>query len=314
MNMPFPPRVALARLPTPIELLDRLSHAWGGPRIWIKRDDLTGSALSGNKVRKLEFSFGEAIALGAERVLTCGGIQSNHCRATAVAAARLGLECVVHLRLDGDPPPPDGNHLLGRMVGAEVRFVTRDEYAELGPTDEGFWIPEGASDAVGCWGYAAACQELLDRSFAGIWHATGSGGTTAGLLLGATLFDMETPIVGVCVCDDPAFFHEKIDRILGDVRARWKRVPAIGPSRECIEIVDGFQGLGYAINRPEEWETIRQVAQLEGVLLDPVYSGKAMHALRSAIADGRYGPNEDVLFLHTGGIYGLFPKRDEALG
>jgi len=314
MTVTLPPRVALARLPTPIEPLDRLSKAWGGPRIWIKRDDLTGSALSGNKVRKLEFSFGEALALGAERVLTCGGVQSNHCRATAVAAARLGLGCVVYLRVDGEPPPPDGNHLLDRMVGAEVRFVTRDEYAELGPTDEGFWIPEGASDAVGSWGYAAACEELIEQRFAGLWHAMGSGGTTAGLLLGSTLFEMKTPVVGVCVCDDPAFFHAKIDRILNGVRARWNDVPEIGPSRKRVEIVDGFQGLGYAINRPEEWETIREVARLEGIVLDPVYSGKAMHGLRAAITEGRYAVDDDVLFLHTGGIYGLFPKRGEALG
>ena len=308
----FPPRTSLAHLPTPLQPLDRLSKRWGGPRLWIKRDDWTGSALSGNKVRKLEFCLAEALERGAKRVLTCGGVQSNHCRATAVACARLGLECVVFLRVDGPPPAPDGNHLLCLLAGAEVRFVTPAEYRELGPTPEGYWIPEGASNEVGLWGYVTACGELKGERFDALFHAVGSGGTTAGLVLGTALHGLEVPLVGVPVCDDAAFFHAKIDRVLAAARARWPELPPHPPSIEAVELLDGFQGAGYAKNRPEEWALLREVAQTEGIVLDPVYTGKAMMALRQCIRDGRYGRGQEVCFLHTGGIYGLFPKRDEA--
>jgi len=308
-----PPRVPLARLPTPIEPLDRLSRLWGGPRLYVKRDDLTGSWLTGNKVRKLEFSLGQALAEGARRVLTCGGVQSNHCRATAAACARLGLACVVHLRVEGEPPAPDGNHLLDRLFGAEVRFVTREEYGALGPTGEGFWVPEGASDALGMWGYLAACEELAERRFAALVHPVGSGGTTAGLVAGSVVHGLETPLLGVPVCDDAAFFHGKIDAILADARARWPELPAMPPSREAVELLDGFVGLGYAKIRPEEWALLREVAATEGLLLDPVYGIKAMMGLRRLVRDGRFGPGDDVLFLATGGAFGLFPKRGEAL-
>ena len=301
--MRSPERVRLAQLPTPLQPLDRLSERWGGPRIFIKRDDLTGSVLSGNKIRKLEFCLGEAVDRGATKVLTCGGIQSNHCRATAVACAQLGLKCVVYLRTD-DPPAPDGNHLLDLLVGAEVRFVTPAQYKELGDDGEGYWIPEGASNEVGLWGYLAACDELREERFDALFHAVGSGGTSAGLMAGA----IETPLVGVAVCDDAAFHHAKIEGIVRAARMRWK-LPAPAP----IEILDGFVGPGYAQNEPEDWELLKEVASTEGIVLDPVYTIKAMKALRAAIADGRYTRDHKVLFLHTGGIYGLFPKRAEAL-
>jgi len=308
-----PPRVQLAALPTPIQPLDRLSDRWGGPRIFLKRDDLTGSLLTGNKVRKLEFSLGEALQAGATRVLTCGGIQSNHCRATAVACARLGLECVVYLRTEESDPEPDGNHLLDRLVGAEVRFVTPEEYRELGPTGEGFWIPEGASDELGMWGYLTASAELKGHRFDALIHAVGSGGTSAGLVAGRVLHPHDTPLVGVPVCDDAEFFHDKIDAILDAARARWRSLPAMPASRDAIELWDGHQGRGYALNRPEEWSLLREIAATEGVVLDPVYTIKAMMGLRQAIRDGRFTRGQEVCFLHTGGIYGLFPKREESL-
>jgi len=308
-----PPRVELARLPTPLYPLDRLSNRWGGPRIWMKRDELTGVELSGNKVRKLEFCLGEALAQNAQKVLTCGGLQSNHCRATAIACARLGLKCVVYLRTDEDDPAPDGNHLLAVLAGAEVRFVTRDEYRELGPSDEGYWIPEGASNEVGMWGYLNACEELKERSFSALFHAVGSGVTTAGLAAGSALHGLETPIVGVCVCDTPQFFYDKIDAILERARGRWPELEGVPPARESVELLGGFEGLGYALNRPEEWALLREVAETEGIVLDPVYTLKAMMGLRQAIRDGRFTEDEEVVFLHTGGLFGLFPKRSEAL-
>ncbi len=300
--MSGPQRVALGRLDTPIEPLDRLSERWGGPRIFVKRDDLTGMALSGNKVRKLEFCLGEALALGARRVLTCGGVQSNHCRATALACARLGLECVLYLRTEEMQPMPEGNLLLDLVAGAEVRYVTRQEYRALGPTDEGYWIPEGASNEVGLWGYRAAGDELRGRRFDALVHAVGSGGTTAGLIAAR----LETPLLGVCVCNDSEFFHARIDAVLARAVERWPELGPLPPSREGAEILDGFVGLGYAESSLEEWQLLREVAETEGLLLDPVYTGKAMAGLRKAIEEGRFVRGQEVLFLHTGGLFSLF--------
>ncbi|HEX5137151.1 MAG TPA: D-cysteine desulfhydrase family protein [Planctomycetota bacterium] len=308
-----PPRVPLARLPTPLEPLDRLSDHWGGPRIFVKRDDLTGSTLTGNKVRKLEFCLGEAVALGAKRVATCGGIQSNHCRATAVACAQLGIACTLFLRSEGAPGAADGNHLLDVLVGADVNFVTPEEYRALTPPADAYWIPEGASNEVGMWGYVQACEELRERKFAALVHAVGSGGTTAGLVAGKVLFDVEAALVGVCVCDDAAFFYGKIEAILRAAAMRWKGLGKLPHVPAMVEIVDGFVGKGYAKNRPEEWRLLREVAEIEGLILDPVYTVKAMLALRQMIRDGRFTKGQDVCFLHTGGIFGLFPKRAEAV-
>lgn len=310
--MKAPPRVSLARLPTPLEPLDRLSDHWGGPRIWVKRDDLTGSLLTGNKVRKLEFCLGEAVALGARRVATCGGLQSNHCRATAVACAQLGIACTLFLRCEGAPGAADGNHLLDVLVGAEVRFVTPEEYRKLEPPRDAYWIPEGASNEVGMWGFLAACEELRERKFDALVHAVGSGGTTAGLVAGKVIHDVETPLIGVCVCDDAAFFYGKIEAILRAAAMRWPKLASLPPVRSMVELVDGFVGHGYAQNRPEEWHLLREVAEREGLVLDPVYTVKAMMALRQMIRDGRFTKGQEVCFLHTGGIFGLFPKRSEA--
>lgn len=309
----IPPRIRLARLPTPIEPLDRLSARWGGPRIFVKRDDLTGAELSGNKVRKLEFCLAEAVGQGHRRVATCGGLQSNHCRATALACARLGLSCRLYLRTTEADPAPDGNYLMDRLAGAEIRFVTPEQYRALEPDGECYWIPEGASGATGMWGYLAACEEISGRRFDALFHAVGSGGTTAGLIAGKVLHRMETPLVGVCVCDNPAWFRERIDRILADARRRWPDLPDLPAARHAVDLLDGFQGRGYAISRPEEWHLLREVAETEGLLLDPVYTVKAMMGLRQAIRDGRFRAGQEVLFLHTGGVFGLFPKRAEAL-
>ena len=308
-----PPRVRLARLPTPIEPLDRLSDHWGGPRIFVKRDDLTGSLLTGNKVRKLEFCLGAALAQGAKRVATCGGLQSNHCRATAVACAQLGIACTLFLRTEG-PAEADGNHLLDVLVGAEVRLVTPEEYRRLEPPRDAYWIPEGASDEIGMWGYLVACEELRERKFAAVVHAVGSGGTTAGLVAGNALRDIEARLIGVCVCDDAAFFYDKVAAILRAAAKRWPKLGSLPPVRAMVELVDGFVGKGYGQNRPEEWHLLREVAQTEGLVLDPVYTVKAMMGLRQMIRDGRFAKGEEVCFLHTGGIFGLFSKRAEALG
>jgi D-cysteine desulfhydrase len=220
---------------------------------------------------------------------------------------------VVYLRTDQRDPPPDGNHLLCRLAGAEVRFVTPAEYKALGPSREGYWVPEGASNEVGAWGYLEAAKELKEHSFDAVFHAAGSGGTTAGLVAGFKKHKIEIPLIAVCVCDDAEFFYAKIESILRAMRMRWPKLPAFPNARDAVEILDGFQGRGYALNRPEEWALVREVAETEGVALDPVYTVKAMMALRQSIRDGRFARGQEVCFLHTGGIYGLFPKREELL-
>jgi len=302
-----PPRLRLARLPTPIEAVPRWPRADSGVELYIKRDDLTGAAVSGNKIRKLEYSFGEAHAQGAEAVVTCGGAQSNHCRATALLAARLGLRAILFLRRsEAAEEQPDGNLLLARMAGAEIRFVTPDEYADrdrLMAETGAYVIPEGASNTVGAWGYAGCVQEIVDHgvAFDYIWHAAGSGGTTAGLLLGQRLYGMPGRVVAVAVCDDRAYFQQKIRQILPDQTF----------TDDELDIREGYVGRGYALSRPEELRLIAQLAAQSGLVLDPVYSGKAFFGLCQEIDAGRIEAGSKVLFIHTGGIFGLFPKRQE---
>jgi D-cysteine desulfhydrase len=321
----YPDRVSRARLPTPVEPMARLSQKLG-VELLVKRDDLTGSALSGNKIRKLEFLFAEARAQGADTVITCGGEQSNHCRATAIAAAQLGLSSYLLLRTDDPAKPPavEANILLDKLVGAEVRWVSRAEYArraELFPVvaeelrargKKPYAIPEGGSNALGAWGYVRCVEELAHDLTAGpvtLVYAAGSGGTGAGLILGVKLLGLPWRVVGVNVCDDEAYFRRVIGEIVEAAIDRWKL--DVKFSRSEIEIRDGYVGIGYAKSRPEELATIRDVARAEGIVLDPVYTGKAFHGLTRELAkdDRQFGSR--IVFVHTGGIYGLFPKAAE---
>ncbi len=302
-----PERLALARLPTPLIAVD----APGAGRLHIKRDDLTGVALSGNKIRKLEYLLADAQARGARRVLTCGGIQSNHCRATAVAAAQLGLKSLLFLRSD-DPPAADapwtGNLALNRLVGAEVRFITRAQYLDRNAIMEGaagpkdYVIPEGGSNALGAWGYIRAVDELAEQWSSppsAVVCATGSGGTIAGLAIGLRRRGLDIPAYGVCVCDDAPTFQGIAARISHNVSDRWPDLPRLKAGD--FNIVEGFMGRGYALSTPEELADIAAVAQGTGLFLDPVYTGKAFRAL---MRPGHpFGDNP--LFIHTGGIFGL---------
>jgi D-cysteine desulfhydrase len=330
MTIPYPPRLPLARLPTPLEPLPR-AGARLGVELWIKRDDLTGTELSGNKVRKLEFLLAEAREQGADTVLTCGGAQSNHCRATAIAATRLGLRSRLFLRVPDpkSPPPVEGNILLDRLAGAELVWITPADYARrlevmgedarrlAGEGRRPYLIPEGGSNALGAWGYVRAVEELaadlaaLPRRPTTIVYAAGSGGTGAGLILGTRLFGLDARVVGVNVCDDRDYFV----RVIGEICERTideHRLPLRFDRARDVEIVDGFVGRGYAQSRPEELARIRDLARDEGVFLDPVYTGKAFHGLSSTLeAKGRDAFGERIVFLHTGGIFGLFPKAGE---
>ncbi len=303
-----PERLALARTPTPLEAFDGLIPYC---TIQVKRDDLTGSGLSGNKVRKLEYLLADAMRRGAQRVLTCGGIQSNHCRATAIAAARLALGCQLFLRTDKPPTEDDpgtGNLALSRLVGADITFLTREQYkdrqsimaAAAGPHD--YVIPEGGSNALGSWGYIRAFDELASQwesPPSAIICATGSGGTLTGLTLGARRAGLDVRILGVCVCDDSATFRAIAAGIAEEAHARWPSLPQLG--REDFDFVDGWVGRGYALSTPAERNDIARVARASGLILDPVYTGKAFRALlRQPETFG-----ESPLFVHTGGIFGL---------
>ena len=324
MAFDFPKSIDLAQLPTPIEKLERLSKIFEGPQIYIKRDDLTGVGMTGNKVRKLEFLLGEALQNKCDYVITCGGSQSNHARATAVAAAKVGLKSLLVLR-SSMSAPLEGNLFIGRLVGAEFEYITPEEYMRVDDVMLGlaeklkakghkpYIIPEGGSNAVGSLGYVKATEELahqiksLKLRIDHIVVAVGSGGTYAGLLLGKFLYDLPAQIHGINICDDESYFVRKISSLLKDMQKRYEL--ALKIEQKDISIIDGYVGKGYGLSRQEEIDTIKKVARAEGVILDPVYTGKAMLGLSDQIRQGRFKANENILFIHTGGIFGLFPKK-----
>ncbi len=321
----LPPRVPLARLPTSLEPSARLGGRLGLELLY-KRDDLTGLELSGNKARKLEFLVADAEAAGADVLVTCGGVQSNHCRATAFAAARRGLGAVVLLRTADPSAPPalEANALLVRLAGAEVRHVSHAEYgrrAELmaALADElraagrrPYVIPEGGSNALGSLGYVLAMAELHDQ-LPPAWrdgpvtvaYAAGSGGTGAGIELGLRLLGWRgATAVGFAVCNDAGYFREHIAAICADARRRWPWLPAV-PAGE-IRVDDGFVGPGYAETTDAGLEIIRRAAREDGILLDPVYTGKAMLGLATRAGEGAL-PSRRAVLVHTGGAFGTFP-------
>lgn len=307
------PRVRLARLPTPLEHNEALSAAWGGPRIWFKRDDLTGFGLSGNKVRKLEFHLGSADEIGADTLITCGAAQSNHCRATAVAAARLGLRCHLFLRTpDGTAPRRlDGNHRLALLAGAEISIVDPEWYSDRDVRMERFaaslrargrapWvIPEGASDGVGMRGYTVAAAEAEEQlRDAGVgaayhWHGSSSGGTTAGLAAG---LGPGASLIAASVSDSAPALERRIAVIWEDAGFD----PADATLR-ALELRDDFLGRGYGLATAEELETQLDASRRTGLIFDPTYTGKALHGLKLEIKAGRFSREDDIVFWHTGG-------------
>jgi D-cysteine desulfhydrase len=326
-----PRRVPLANQPTRGHWLrygDTL-----GTKIWLKRDDHTGSELMGNKVRKLEYLMAEALAEAATHVITCGGEQSNHARATAFAAAQLGMKSVLILRTDdpANPPAATGNILLDRLVGADIQWISRSawrdrnrllaEAADRVRTAGGtpYIVPEGGSNALGSWGYIRAMRELANdlteiaspAEPVTVVYACGSGGTGAGLVMGAKLFHLAERgirVAGVNVCDDRPYFINAITAICNDAEARWQ----IGANvtADDIDIVDGHVGAGYAKSRPEELATIRDVCRSDGIVLDPVYTGKAFHGVVTELRKDPARFGKAVAFIHTGGMFGLFAAAE----
>jgi D-cysteine desulfhydrase family pyridoxal phosphate-dependent enzyme len=324
MLLGLQPRFRLAQLPTPLLDAPRLRTALGGdercPRILIKRDDLTGLAFGGNKVRKLEFLIAEALALGATTIVTAGAVQSNHARATAAAAAVAGLKCALVLDAKVAEPPVQGNLLLDQLLGAEVHIVPSgsDMDAEMGRVANGladagerpYVVPIGGSNAVGTLGYVAATLELLQQCFElgvapdSLHYANGSRGTQAGLVLGAAIFGAPWVAQGIAVSGGDDVKRAKAVRIANEAAERLG--VEVRLSEADMHNDDGHIGEGYGILTPGCVEAINLLARTEGIFLDPVYSGKAMAGLIDHIRTGAIGPSETTIFLHTGGTPALF--------
>ena len=333
-------RISLVHGPTPLVRRASLDELLG-VKLWLKRDDATGGAEAGNKIRKLEFLLADALAQGKDTVLTCGGIQSNHARATAIACAQLGLRSVLYLRdperAPGDPSriarpeelPAGGNVLLDRLVGAEIHLLTPAEYALRGAVLESeaqriarsggkpYVIPEGGSNGLGSLGYVVAMREVraqIDLGLAGsrapfdeVVHACGSGGTAAGVVLGASRFEVAHRVRAVAVCDDAAYFERTIDRIAVEAMGYDPELVARTP----LVVDDSSRGPGYGVMSAEQKAFLVRVARTTGTILDPVYTGKAMHALAQAVLRGDLARGSRVLFIHTGGLPGLLAQAHD---
>jgi L-cysteate sulfo-lyase len=325
------PRFSLGHFPTPVQPLPRLSRLLGGPQIFIKRDDCTGLAFGGNKTRKLEFLIGEAQEGGADTVITAGAAQSNHCRQTAAAAVRAGMEC--HLVLGGEAPgsaapdgadstlsdPPTGNLFLDRLLGAEIHWsgVQRrgeaiDEIAEALRSQgrKPYVIPYGGSNAIGALGYVEAMQEFaiqshqLDLEPDAMVFASSSGGTHAGMIAGAARTGYRGRIVGIGIDKEgraEGSFAAGIGELVRETRdLAGVSAPAVSPLPPVL-LREEFASPGYGVITDAEREAISLLARGEAILLDPVYTGRAMAGLISMIRNGEFGRNERVLFWHTGG-------------
>lgn len=319
------PRVPIAHLPTPLEPLPRLTALLRGPQLWVKRDDQTGLATGGNKARKLEFLVAGALAQGADTLITGGAAQSNHARQTAAAAARFGLACSLVLR--GTPPPQiQGNLLLDHLLGAEIVWAgdapLADRMEEVAASLRArgrrpYVVPYGGSNALGVCGYVAAMEELLAQSaregleFDHIVLASSSGGTQAGLAVAAKARGYRGHILGISVDLKAGPLRERIARLAAEAADLLGLPLAFSPEEFAVE--DGYLGGGYGVVGDLEREAIRLLARTEGLLLDPVYTGRAFGGLIDLIRRGRFSPKERVLFWHTGGTAGLFARPDLAV-
>ena len=319
----LPPRVSLACLPTPIVKLERLSARFG-VEIFVKRDDMTGLLETGNKVRKLEFLVGEALAQGADTLITCGTLQSNCCRAVAAVAARLGLRAI--LALQGEKPRAyDGNLLLGKLLGAEVVYVPPEEFARIDGVfarlgDEvrrrggrPYVIPESGATELATLGYLECAHEIALQIKHGapaldtVVITAFSGGSQAGLLMGQQVAGLSAEVVGVPVAHGAAQVRQYVETVIGKVAARFGL--SVEPPK-TVRLLDGYQGMGRGSIRKEELAVVMQLAQEEGLVLDPVYTAKAFLGFLDHLARDPKEFGSRVCFIHTGGIFSLFPFRD----
>jgi 1-aminocyclopropane-1-carboxylate deaminase/D-cysteine desulfhydrase-like pyridoxal-dependent ACC family enzyme len=309
-----PPREPLGLFPTPLHPLPRLSRHLGGPRLYVKRDDLTGFALGGNKVRKLEFFLGEARAAGTDVLLTAGGHQSNHARVTAAAAAIAGLDCILVLS-GGQPAAETDNLTLDRQFGAELRFVATgaermpalqalaDELRAAGRRP--LLIPIGGSTPLGALGYVEAARELagqlarLEVRPAALVHGSSSGGTQAGLVVGCRVAGLDARIIGVSADETRGDLSRMVADVAGPLAAR---LGVAAPATEAIEVIDAHVGAGYGIPTPASREATRLFARLEGLPLDSTYGAKAAAGLIGLVTSRAFAPADSLVFWHTGGV------------
>ncbi|MBU6499293.1 MAG: D-cysteine desulfhydrase [Rhodospirillales bacterium] len=322
------PRVKLCHAPTPLEFMPNLTKLLGGPQLWIKRDDCTGVATGGNKNRKLEFLMGEALAQGADHVVTQGAVQSNHVRQTAAVAAKLGLKCTVVLEHRIQTNDPDylesGNVLLDKLLGIDIEY--RDGGTDMQAAIEAvgerlkskgtrpYVIPGGGSNATGALGYAHVALELLAQAnemglrIDRLVHATGSAGTQAGLVAGLEALNSGIRVLGIGVRLPRERQEENVHKLAEATAAKLGLKGGI--RRDAVEANCDYVGAGYGIPTEGMAEAVRMVARSEGIFLDPVYSGKGMAGLIDLVRKGAFGKEENVVFLHTGGQVGLFGYRD----
>jgi L-cysteate sulfo-lyase len=321
-------RSRFCHTPTPFEPLPALTKHLGGPTIFVKRDDCTGLALGGNKNRKLEFILGEALQSGADTLVTAGGVQSNHCRQTAAAAARHGLKCelVLSRQVASNHPAYErtGNVLLDRLFGARLNFVSRDikwddELARVAEEVRGrggkpFIVPLGGSTPTGTLGYVGCAQELLQQAddrgvgIDAIVHCSGSGATQAGLIVGLEGAASPVPVTGISVARPAA-------QLIGEVADLVDRTAEkVGLGRKVphsrIEVTDRYIGPGYGLPTQGMLEAVDMMARLEGIVLDPVYTGKTLAGLIDMVRQGRFKKGQNVVFIHTGGVPAIFAYDD----
>ena len=311
-------RLHFAHLPTPIEPLPRLSEALGGPRLLIKRDDQTGLAFGGNKTRKLEFLMAEARDQGAQTLISGGALQSNHCRQTAAAAARFGFKCI--LVLTGEKPKqPSANLLLDELFGTEIIYVadrndrdsilqgTFDRAAKEGMKP--YLVPYGGSNSTGALGYAFAMKELMAQNLQTDWivFATSSGGTHAGLLLGQRVFRYKGKVLGISVDESEEWLKHCVSELASTASEKLGKRIQFTPDEVIANA--NYCSAGYGVLTEQEREAIRLFATCEGLLLDPVYTGRAAAGMIDLIRKGFFNRDEILLFLHTGGQPALFADQ-----
>jgi D-cysteine desulfhydrase family pyridoxal phosphate-dependent enzyme len=311
-------RLNFAHLPTPIETLPRLSDALRGPRLLIKRDDQTGLAFGGNKTRKLEFLVAEARDQGANTLISGGALQSNHCRQSAAAAARFGFKCILVLTGD-EPKQPSANLLLDELFGAEIVYVPerkdRDRIIQETFNRAGkeglkpYLVPYGGSNATGALGYAFAMKELMEQEANADWivFATSSGGTHAGLVLGQRMFGYGGKVLGISVDESEEWLKRNVSEVASLTSKKLGKRIAFTPDEVLAN--DNYCSPGYGVLTEAEREAIHLFATYEGVLLDPVYTGRAAAGMIDLIRKGFFKNDESVLFLHTGGQPALFADQ-----
>ena len=322
------PRVKLVNLPTPLEKMPRLTSALNGPQLWIKREDCTGLAFGGNKERKAEFSLGDALSKKADTVITVGPAQSNHARATAAAARKLGLKVI--LVLSGEKPSSyDGNLLVNRLLGAEIRFLEGKptKLDRMRFTDEiaadlrkkghkPYVIPAGASYPPGAIAYVNAMLELLSQARKGgfkidhLVHAAGSGGTQAGLVLANKALGSEVNISGICA--EPHVKDKLVEETVEIAQGAAELLDLdVIVKPDDVNLNEDYAGKAYEEPTPVALSAIKLVAQTEGILLDPIYTGRAMAGLIDLIKQGHFKKDDNIIFIHTGGTPTLFPYRED---